>query len=171
MPMWHIEWQWFEPIEYFYAMVQPTGIEPVTSSFAGMRSSSWATAAYFLYPLRRINTFSFSFQSFSLPNFINPFTRSFESRLELSELFLGERFWTMCSGRETSFVHGLWDYRDYFLMASLIVKFTFLEIQREMWGGVFSYREGDSSSLYRRGRALSHGQMNWYRVHIPGPCQ
>jgi hypothetical protein len=26
-------------------MVQPTGIEPVTSSFAGMRSSSWATAA------------------------------------------------------------------------------------------------------------------------------
>lgn len=152
-------------------MVQPTGIEPVTSSFAGMRSSSWATAAYSLYPFRRINTLFLLLQSFSFTNLLYPLTGSFELFLELSELFFCERFWTMCSGRETSFVHGQGDYRDYFLMASLNVKFTFLEKQHEKWAGVFLYRGGDSNSLCRRGRALSLGQTNYCLSHRPEPYQ
>lgn len=125
----------------------------------------------YLHPFWRINTFFLFLQCFSFTNLLYPLTGSFELFLELSELFFCERFWTMCSGRETSFVHGQGDYRDYFLMASLNVKFTFLEKQHEKWAGVFLYRGGDSNSLYRRGRALSLGQTNYCLSRRPEPYQ
>lgn len=83
---------------------------------------------HYLYPLRLIDNFSVKF--FGVPYFLYPLTRSFELRLELSELCFCEGFWTMCSWCDATFVHGLGDYKDYFLMASSLVKSLLVYIRR-----------------------------------------
>lgn len=70
-------------------------------------------------------------------------------------MFFCEGFWTMCSGRETSFVHGLGDYRDYFLMASLIVK-LFSDVIERVYCEIFeisiihTYEGNSEIPLFRK---------------------
>lgn len=108
---------------FFSKMVQSTGFEPVTSSFAGMRSSSWTTTAYNQSPSVSISCTRDSLSGCAHTSFSCTFLILYSASRKSSCRL---RSWTGVRGFRGPEAHVLYPhsdiewrhYRDYFYSAS-----------------------------------------------------